>query len=60
MARFSIKDAVVVQGKHTSYGAKVPELEHGEKFGKLWDPGYEREKVVLKNTNTAYVVEYFF
>ena len=51
---------MVVQGKHTSYGAKVPELEHGEKFGKLWDPGYEREKVVLKNTNTAYVVEYFF
>lgn len=66
MARFSLKDAGVVWAKHRRHKEKIPEPESGEKFGKLWGPEYQngiqdlgrREKVVLRNVNVAYVVEF--
>lgn len=66
MARFSLKDVGVVWGKHAKHREKIPELESGEKFGKLWGPEYQsgsrdlgkRRKAVLRNINVAYVVEF--
>lgn len=48
-----------VWGENTRLGEKTPELDTGEKFGKVRERElWSKEKVVLRSVDVAYIVEF--